>query len=213
MARVFRLTLLALLVLAASARPSRAGSITDIFDPTDQLFGKQSDAVCTGTNNAGVLTDTVSGQDTSGCFSLAYQYDISGQINPPPLTGATLDLYFYDDPDPGNGNPETAIIQVDLGEVLGINTTYTITTGSTSGSPSTATFNVLALLNDGVLDVFLQRGQKGTGQADFFFAEGILNATTGDDETPLPEPVSLLLFGGGIGAVITRQARRRAANS
>jgi hypothetical protein len=118
-------------------------------------------------------------------------------------------LYFYDNNDPGGGNPESVTVTVDLGQTLV--TDQTITTNSTDTTPDQFTFNVLTYVADGILNVKLTQGSAGQGQADFFFAKSVLNATwdPGDDETPLPEPVTLLLFGGGLGAVLTRQARRR----
>jgi len=213
-ARIFRCVLLGLFTAIVSAGSALAAPIpiTDVFDPTpDTLFGpQQSSGACTGTNDPGTATDSVSGQVNGSCYTLDYTQDISAQFTiPPGLSSASLDLYFYDNTDPGNGNPESVTVTVDLGQTLV--TDQTITTNSTSSNPDQFTFNVLTYVADGILNVKLTQGSAGQGQADFYFAKSVLNATwdPGDDETPLPEPVSLLLFGGGIGAVITRQARRR----
>jgi hypothetical protein len=199
-------TALAALALAV---PAHASTITDTFDPDDQLFGKQSAGICTSTNDPGVATDSISGQDGTGCFSLAFTHDISASINPPALSGASLDLYFYDSQDPGQGNPEEVKVQVDLGQSLN---TFTITTNSDSGTPDVFTFDVLTLLNDGVLEVYLERGTQGQGQADFFFAKSILNAETEENQL-IPEPASLMLFGGGLSMIAARVRRRTRARS
>jgi hypothetical protein len=210
--RSFRFAFLGLIALVVSTVPARAITITDTFDPTDQYFSP-SGGTCTGTNPTGTASDSISGQTAGGCDSLGFLQDISALYSvPPPLTSATLDLYFYDNVDPGQGNPEEVRVTVDLGQSLAVD--KTITSGSTSSTADQFTFDVLTYLTDGKLNVYLQRGDFGGGQNDFYFGKAILNADwPGDNETPLPEPATLVLFGGGLGAAVLRQLRRRRTSS
>jgi hypothetical protein len=193
----FSVTLIAAVIAVfGSASVARASTIQDIFDPSNVLFGKQSDGICTGDNT----TDTVSGQDATGCFSLLYSIILTGYTNPPDsLVSASLDLYLLDDTDPGN-NPETVSITLD---------------GNLEGQYSVANspfnFDVFASVSpDGLLNVFLERGTKGSGQADFYFDKGILNAEWRDGETnTVPEPTTMALM--GTGAAMAAYRRRRKA--
>ena len=146
----------------------------------------------------------------ASCDTLSFLQDISSlYTTPPDLTAATLDLYFYDNSDPGGGNPEEVRVTVELGSSGSVD--QTITSGSSSSSADQFTFDVLTYLSDGQLNVFLQRGDYGGGQNDFYFARAVLNAEWpgGDDVTPTPEPASLLLFGSGLSALAFRMRRRK----
>ena len=175
------------------ATPSRAATVQlqDIFDPADLLFAKDSEGICIGDN----ATDTVSGE-AAGCLSLLYSITLS----PEAFTSASLDLYLRDDGDHGN-NPEAVRITLD-----------SIVAGEYSIVNSPFTFDVLASISpDGLLNVFLERGSQGQGQADFYFDKGVLNAEwdDGTDVDAVPEPASLLLIGAGFAAAAYRRRMGR----
>lgn len=190
-------------VLATASRGG-AATISDVFDPADQLFGKQSDGVCVGNN----VTDTITGTDANGCGELSYLIQLVGYNQPPDtLTSATLSLTLYDDKDSGKA-PETVIVTLD-GDLQG--------TFSIANSPFM--FNVFANVQpDGMLTVLLQRGAKGGGQADFYFDKGVLNAewqegggidTSGDPT--VPEPATMFLMSSGLGSMAYRRWRSKKA--
>src|SRR6185436_13180744 len=92
--------------LTASAHASTL-SYTSTFDPTDVLFNNGGGA-CTGSNDESGTNDTVSGFTAGACTTLGYDHTLVGFSDPPDtLISADLKLYFYDDDDPGLGNPES----------------------------------------------------------------------------------------------------------
>jgi hypothetical protein len=196
MKRVSVLLAAAMVTLLGNASFARATTLTDTFDPTDVLFGKQSESVCTGDN----ATDSVTGADaTNGCFSLVYSILLTGYTDPPDsLVSATLDLYLYDDGDPGH-NPET--VRITLNDDL---------EGQFSIANSPFNFDVVAQITpEGTLEVLLERGTQGQGQADFYFDKGVLNAEwdDGTDVDEVPEPATFLLTGAGLGAAAYRRRK------
>jgi hypothetical protein len=202
MKRPVEFALAAVLVLG-TAGGAQASSITyeDVFSPGAVYFDDHVNTACIGTNLAGTGSDTVAG---SPCQSLAFTHDLAlggFEVLQDSLTSAFLDLYFYDDHDPGN-NPEAVRITLD-GSLTG---EYPILSGSTSSSLFKLNFNVLTQVSsDGLLHVLLERGAQGQGQGDFFFARSVLTAewATGERTTPVAEPGSLLLLALGMAAAVT----------
>jgi len=206
MKKALQFALLSGFVLATASRAG-AGTITDVFDPTDQLF-TSGGAACVGTNG---LTDVITGaSSTAGCSSLAYLIQLVGYSQPPDtLTSASLELTFRDDTDRGRGNPETVVVT--LNNVL---------QGSFTIANSPFNFDVKTIVKpNGDLDVLLAVGQQGTGQADFLFEKSVLNAawTDGDGEidpqsaSPVPEPATMFLMSSGLGTMAYRRWRSKKA--
>jgi hypothetical protein len=201
------LVAIAALALGTSAQASTI-TYTSTFDPDDVLFNN-SGGSCSGVNSEDPLVaDTVSGTVSGACSDLSYGHLLVGFSAPPDfLTSATLRLYFADDDDPSNtnssGNPESVDITLNplgspfaIGEVALNNASNTILQYSVFSQ----------ILADGSLSVFLQLGQQGSGQNDFLLDRSELIGVWRD----VPEPASLMLFGGGLAAAATRIRRRRA---
>jgi hypothetical protein len=212
MRRVLRFVVPIAAILAATSSAAQAASFTDNFFETDRQAGQFFSADggdCTGTNLAGTASDAISGQvldthnNAMSCDNLTYLITVTGYTNPPDTAlNAALTLYVQDNTDPGQ-NPETIIVQ--LNDLAADGSPYTITGLS---------FNVDVTANidptDGSLKVYLQVGSKGSGQADFIFNGSVLNATwTDGDAEPnpnsAPEPVTMLLMGGGLAAAGLRR--------
>ena len=211
MSRNLRHVVLTALATIALAVPARAATIdyTSVFDPDDVLFDV-SGGSCTGTNYEDSTTDTVSGFSGGMCNDLSYDHTLVGYtagLNT--LVSAQLRLFVYDDNDPSNphssGNPESIIITLDpslstqlvVGEV-----------GLNNNTSTTLTYSVFSQVeDDGSLTVKLAVGTQGAGQNDFYFAKSELFGQW-EDFILIPEPASLLLFGGGL-ASLAACARRR----
>ncbi len=209
MRRLIPSTIAVALALFGLVTPAHASSYTSTFNPTDVLFDKNG-GTCHGSNDETDDTnDAVTGFGVdNSCFSLEYLHTLVGFSDPPDtLTEAELKLYFYDASDPGQGNPEAVIItltgllnQLVVGEVP----------LTTNGSDTLTYSALLTIGSDGLLNVLLELGKQGSGQADFYFAKGVLNGKWTDEDIQLiPEPASMLLLGSGLAAV-TARARRRA---
>jgi hypothetical protein len=211
MSRYLRHAVLAALATLALAVPAQAAIIdyTSTFNPADVLFDS-SGGSCTGTNFEDATLDTVSGQSGGKCNDLQYDHTLVGYTSGlNTLISAQLRLFLYDDHDPSNpnsqGNPESVIITLDptlateniIGEVALNNNTNT-----------TLTYNVFSQVEpDGTLTVRLAVGAQGGGQNDFFFAGSQLFGEW-EDVLLIPEPASLLLFGGGLASLALRARRR-----
>jgi PEP-CTERM motif len=213
MSRYVRHAVLSAVAALALAVPAQAATInyTSTFDPSDVLFDV-SGGSCTGTNYEDLTPDTVSGFIGGKCDSLSYGHTLVGYSLPPDtLISADLYLYFRDDSDPSNpnssGNPESVHIELDsciftpcLGDVA-----------LNNASQTTVHYGVFwEVLLDGSLAVNLSVGTQGIGQNDFFFRRSELNAVWEDPDIELiPEPASLLLFGGGFALIAGRLRRAR----
>jgi hypothetical protein len=176
------------------------------FDPPDVLINNNG-SVCTGDTAA----NTVSSTD---CKSLEFTYTLQGyDASTDALAGGTLSLTFYDDNTPGpdqTGNHDETV-NIALDGVLTSNSPLLITNGSTSGSPFSASFNVLAELQNGALTIILSLPAGSEGNNDFYFATSRLTARgERDDSIQAPEPTSMLLFGtAAMGWIASSRRRRR----
>ena len=207
MRRVFQSVVavaLATFGLAASAQAATI-SYTSTFDPADVLFNN-SGGPCIGTNDEVGTNDTVSGQVGGSCETLEYDHTLVGFTDPPDsLLSADLTLYFYDDQDPSTaGTPEA--VKISLTGQLGQQLVGEVQL--TTGGSDTLAYSVLFQIGgDGLLHVFLELGQQGSGQSDFFFAKSVLEGSW-TDGSDIPEPAMLLLFGTGAFAAAARSRSR-----
>ena len=134
------------------------------FNPTDVLMNNTGN-VCTGNTAA----NTVSSTD---CVSLQFSFTLIGYAAATDtLASGSLELVFYDDntPGPDTSGTHQERVNISLDGALTSNSPLLISTGSTSASPFSTSFDVLAQLQDGALTVLLTPSAL-TGNNDFFFA-------------------------------------------
>ena len=205
---------LALAMIVAAAVMTSAGraeaspiSFDYTFNPNPDVLINNNGDVCSGDTATSIVSST-------DCKSLEFTYTLSG-FDPSidTLASGMLTLTFYDDNSPGpdqTGNHSESV-NISLDGVLTTNSPLLISNGSTSGSPFSPQFDVLAQLQNGALTVVLSLPSGSEGNNDFFFAGSRLIARGERDDvvTQAPEPVSLLLFGTALVGLATLGRRRR----
>lgn len=196
--------------LAGVAAEASTISFDQTFNPTAVLMIGTGD-VCTGDTAAGTAS-------SSSCKSLQFTFTLDGYVAATDtLASGSLQLFFYDDnfpgPDAGDNPAHVEVVNISLDGVLTSNSPLLIATGSTSSSPFSTAFDVLAQLQNGDLTVLLAPSTL-TGNNDFYFASSRLIARGEREEleeeppptSQLPEPASLLLFGAaGLGVLVRRR--------
>ena len=193
-------------------------SLTDVFDPAQDVFFDRRGAACT------------SSITSANCDSFEYQHLLSDfDAATDVITDATLSLTFYD-----NSDNAAEMVDIFLNPLFegGISeNNLKITSESTSSRPfAQLLLNLVTLVNvDGELWVTLAR-QNG----NFYFAGSTLtahaertlplpiitsedtpssdNAGGSGDLQAVPEPASLLLLASGFLAVAVWMRSRRVAN-
>jgi len=205
----FRLVLATLVATAVIASGGRAEasiiSIDSTFNPDPDVLINNNGNICTGDTTTSAVSST-------DCKSLEFTYTIAG-FNPATdsMDSGTLTLTFYDDntPGPDQGGNHSESVNISLDGVLNGESPLLITNGTTSGSPFSHPFDVLAELQNGVLTVVLSLPTGSEGNNDFYFAESRLVAR-GQTGTSVqtPEPTALFLFGTALFGLAAHGRRR-----